>query len=305
MKNKVIFITTMCFVILCGLAMIGFGVKLEIDKNNKTKNYVSIKAEYIGSDRYDEEGDTHSLEYKYIVNGETYYISTDYGTSVEPKDGTTKTIRYNPDNPSEAVISGAGGNFLLFLIGGMFTLIPIIFIMTSDNEKKNTNQRLKKIKSNIISLLVGLIFTGMGAGVYYALCDASDGLSPINLFKNAGVVGIFPIIFLALGIYMILITLFAKRNKELVLTVESIEEYDGTYNVVLFDDNIQGGSWKTLTNKYFIYSTENKEKFTEGKKYNVNIYKYGMLLELVPIGETVQARSLNNFCDEDFEEFIV
>ena len=128
----------------------------------------------------------------------------------------------------------------------------------------------------------------------------------ITFFKNAGFLSLFPIIFIVVGIYIILTTLFMKRNKELILTVVSInEDKDGTCNVLLSDDNIHDNSWKTIMYKYFIYSTRKKEKFVEGKKYKVNIYKYGISLELIPIDQVIQAMSLEKFSDEDFEEKIV
>jgi len=306
-KEDIIFKIIMVLVILLGLTVITFSIKSIIDINDKTKNYISIEATFEGVSFENDEGGTYGLGYVYTVDGKTYHISTDYSTSIIPEEGSTKTIKYNPEDPNDAVITGYGTEMLVIVIGFMFVSIPLVFIMNGNDDKKDKlSSRAKKTKSFITSFLIGVTFIGMGSGVYYLMCDGTNGLSLGNLFKNAGIFGIIPVIFILLGIYMLIYTLFAKRVKEVIIKVDGIQECeDGTYDVIFSDESIDMENLKTIIYKYFIYNTENKDKFEIDKKFKVNIYKYGIMLEIIPVSELIQARSLKQFEDKDFEETIV
>lgn len=307
MKNKIGFVITMVMVMLIGLAMIAFGVVSSVRLNEKTKDYISIEAVFCDYSEYssDEDGTTYTLEYEYEVEGKKYYVSTDYGTGIVPKLGTIKTIKYNPENPSEAIITGFGSNTLLFVIGFMFFGVPLIFLM-SNREKKNKTEKRIKFESIITSIFIGVIFTGMGFGFYYLMCNGSDSLSLASAFQTAGLLTILPLLFMGVGIYIIIYSLFSSREKVVTLTVDDVIDCeDGSYNILLSDTSIDMESVKAVMYKFYLYNTKAKEIFEVGKKFNINIYKYGIMHEMIPVSQVVQARSLNMFMDKDFEETTV
>lgn len=298
------FVVGMIVAMLVGVMSIVFGIRGSINLKEKTKEYVSIEARFYDYSVYssNSDGETYRLEYEYIVNGKKYYISTDYGTGVIPKLGSVKTIKYNPNNPSEAIFTGGGSNVLMLVIGFMFFFIPLVMLMSEGN-KKNGTQKQKKFKSLFTSLLLGIAFAGMGIGTYYLMCSGTDSLSPVSAFSSAGIFAIIPIIFIMLGIYMIVLSLFPPKKKEVILAVEDVIGFNiGGNNILLSDVSIAENSIQAMGGKYFVYSPKNKAKFEKGKEFKVNIYKYGIMHDGIQISQAVQARYLNQFVDDDFEE---
>lgn len=302
-RDDIAWIIIEIFMIVIGIVIIVFGIKGIINENIETKNYIKVEAKFVGTDSEDSEGGTYSLLYEYIVDGEAYYISTDYYTSIIPKEGSIKTIKYNPGNPDDAVIAGFGEKSLVLVLGFMFVGIPLIILMASSNKKDKSSPSVKKFKSFITSLLISLVIFGIGFGFCYIMCLGTDNFSIWEAFKNSGGLIIIPLVFMIVGIYSLFVTLFGKKVKEVIVKVDSINECeDGTYDVILSDESINDESLKSLMYKYFIYNTENKDKFEVGIRFKVNIYKYGIALSCVDISQIVQAINLKQFIDEDFEE---
>lgn len=94
---------------------------------NFDKGYIKTSGIYESKEIYsipDDEGITYSLIYSYEVNGEKYYIQTDYGTSIIPKKGSTVNIYYNPKNPNEAKIIGDKTSYIAIGFGIIFIIVP-------------------------------------------------------------------------------------------------------------------------------------------------------------------------------------
>lgn len=303
--NDIAWIIIEWIVIIIGVVILVFGVKGIIDKNIEIKDYIEIEATFEGTSFENEEGETYGLGYVYVVDGEEYYISTDYSTSVVPKEGSVKTIKYNPENPSEAVIIGYGDEILVILLGLMFVGIPLIMLVSSSNKMDKASKNAKMFKSTITSMLISLVFFGIGLGFCYMMCLGTDSFSIWEAFKSSGGLIIIPFAFMLLGIYMFFATFFQKKLKEVIVKVDDVNKCeDGTYAVILNDESIEVESLKSLMYKYYIYNTKNKEKFEVNKKFKVNIYKYGIMHECIPVSQMIQARSLKQFVDDDFEEQI-
>lgn len=203
-KKQVFFLSIF---ILIGILLTFFGVKTTYDTAQKTKNYVLVEGTYVGSSVYssDEDGKTYILTYTYEVDNKEYRISTDYGTGSVPKLGTKKNIKYNPDDPSEAVISGMGSSGILFILGFMFITIPLIMIFSNSGSTKNSNNPGK-----LLSIFIGFVFVVMGGSVYYFMCSGGNSLSLIYAFQTSGIWVIIPIIFIVVGMYVILASIFKK-----------------------------------------------------------------------------------------------
>jgi hypothetical protein len=272
---------------LMGIIMLVFACYSTYTSSINTKDYVTVEGKFVGSSIYssDSDGTTYSLTYSYIVDNKSYSIYTNYGTSSVPEIGSTKTIKYNPYDPEEAILTGLGGNGLLFFLGIMFFGIPMIIIFES-------------------AIIVGIVFTLVGIGAYYMMCSSTDSLSLIEAFKINGLWIIIPILFIVVGVWAIISQLFAKKSKIIVLRVEKIEHngMEGKYEILFSDDKISENSFLRITGKYFIYETDSENKFTEGKKYIINLYKYGIMFGCKPISDLIQARVLKSFTDEDFIE---
>ena len=88
--------------------MMFFGIRDTYNLKNKTKNYITTTGYFNNYDVFDadEDGITYKLTYIYKVDGKEYSITTDYGTNYIPDENSSREIKYNPNNPKEAVITG-------------------------------------------------------------------------------------------------------------------------------------------------------------------------------------------------------
>ncbi len=302
MKNKKGATLIFVVVMLIGATLISCGVMSSIRNKEYTKYYVETKGVFSGADKYSE--DTYSLEYEYVVDGEKYYISTDYSTGIIPKEGTTKTIRYNPDNPEEAVIGGETTNMIFYVIGFMFFFIPLVFIITKSNEKEE-NEMKRKTKEKLMPILIGLIFAGVGIGFYILMCSGGDDLSLKSAWDTAGFIIVIPIIFTVLGVYVTISSILPRKAKEIVVKVENtIDLEDGTYTVIFADQTETLMTKKTGMYGRYIYNTKNVNKFAKDKVFKFNLYKYSIMFQVENTPDYATGISLNAFSDEDFEETI-
>ena len=113
---------------IVGIALVYFGIKDQNELKQKTKDYIETEGYFTDYSVYSEseDGTTYRLIYTYEVNGEEYTVSTDYGTAIIPKENSTKMIKYDENNPSEAILEGANGNNIKIYIGAFFIIIATI-----------------------------------------------------------------------------------------------------------------------------------------------------------------------------------
>ena len=198
--------------ILIGIVMLYFGISNSFKNFSKTNNYVKIIGYFVDYEIYDsdEDGTTYKLIYSYNVNNKEYTVSTDYGTNMIPKEDSSRTIKYNPSNPSEAIISGGSSEILLLLIGIMFTMIPfVIFINMSPKIK----EKLDNLNFNVTTLLIGIVFLIIG---FMALYMMTGTFSIIEMYKSFSLNYLIPylilLMFIIVGILLIIGSF--KRNSE-------------------------------------------------------------------------------------------
>lgn len=198
--------------ILIGIVMLYFGISNSFKNFSKTNNYVKTIGYFVDYEIYDsdEDGTTYKLIYSYNVNNKEYTVSTDYGTNMIPKEGSSRTIKYNPSNPSEAIISGGSSEILLLLIGIMFTMIPfVIFINMSPKIK----EKLDNLNFNVTTLLIGIVFLIIG---FMALYMMTGTFSIIEMYKSFSLNYLIPylilLMFIIVGILLIIGSF--KRNSE-------------------------------------------------------------------------------------------
>ena len=197
--------------ILIGIVMLYFGISNSFKNFSNTSNYVKTIGYFVDYEIYDsdEDGTTYKLIYSYNVNNKEYTVSTDYGTNMIPKEGSSRTIKYNPSNPSEAIISGGSSEIVLLLIGIMFTMIPfVIFINMSPKIK----EKLDNLNFNVTTLLIGIVFLIIG---FMALYMMTGTFSIIEIYKSFRLNYLIPYLILLMFIIfgsLLIINSFKKNS---------------------------------------------------------------------------------------------
>ena len=153
--------------ILIGMFLLGFGIKNTLELNKKTENY-AVTEGYLSDYEIRESGSTtdrrysYYMTYSYVVDGQEYTVTTDYGSGSVPKMGSTKVIKYNPQNPEEAVIAGMNGSIIMIFMGVMFTLIPGVFVMIF----LSNAGVFEKCPIRVFDLFIGLVPIVIGLGAF-------------------------------------------------------------------------------------------------------------------------------------------
>ena len=197
--------------ILIGIVMLYFGTSNFLKNISKTNNYVETIGYFVDYEIYnsDEDGATYRLIYSYNVNDKQYTVSTDYGTNMIPKEGSTRVIKYNPANPSEAIILGGSSDMVLLLIGIMFTMIPIIMFMNISSKVK---EKVEKLNFNLTSLLIGIVFLMIGLMALYMMTGT---FSIIEIYKSFRLNYLIPYLILLMFIIfgsLLIINSFKKNS---------------------------------------------------------------------------------------------
>lgn len=198
-KNETPYMIIIPF-LLMGIIGIIIGSYLIYKDNIKSENYHIIDGKFIGSSVYskDSDGTTYKLTYSYNVNDNEYKLSTNYGSGFIPDIGSIKSIKYNPDNPNEAMFTGLSSSIFI-LLAGIFT-----FLLTTAVIFKNSKY------SSIVILLSGCIF-------YYIIGSEINDFSLFNIIKNSGLWILIPVLFIIIGIYSLICSIFnfkIKKNKD-------------------------------------------------------------------------------------------
>ena len=214
MKNQFSFkmIGTALLVAICliiGILLLVFGIHDIYRLNKTTENYDTVEGYLSDYSTFDsnKKGGTYILTYTYVVNGEIYTVSTDYGTGAIPELGSTRDVKYNPDNPEEAVLAGTSGNKMMIYMGVFFILGASIFIIVG----LTALGCFDKLKIDIIGAVFGLTFTAVGVGVI-AFAAGNAGTLFCGI-KSFGPFILIPIIFVAIGIFTLIKALFSNKKE--------------------------------------------------------------------------------------------
>ena len=192
-------ICTNVFCILCiigGIIMLSVSTVSIFNYSNKISNYVETKGYFYDYSTYSD--NTYTLIYSYYVNNIEYTVSTTYGTAMIPKQDTIKTVKYNPDNPEEAVIVGGESYKFMIFIGILFIIIPIIIMAKNSLFSIGYNNKYSKLVLGLIIIILGLIPLYLITGsfsVIKLISDYSIDYLPQNLII---------IFFLVVGIILLI-----------------------------------------------------------------------------------------------------
>lgn len=152
---------------LVGLALLGTGIFYTVERNKKMKGYETVEGgivDYIKSEKK-ESGTVYGAVYAYIVDGKEYTVSDEVFTNKVPQVGERVQIMYDPAAPENAFNKDAlSHGFPLLIIGGMFFVIPFLFLM-SVNFSFSGGRWAESVKS----FFLGLLFAGIGFGLCFGL----------------------------------------------------------------------------------------------------------------------------------------
>lgn len=202
--------------LLCGIAVSGLGIYEKATSETKGYaqtvgyyNYSTVaQKEHYDSQKNSTSATTYYLTYQYAVDGEAYYVTSDYTTSFEPSYGEEIKILYDKDNPEKAVIGGPSNRSNLLIIFGIFFIlgsVPFLVLLFSKKEHK----------IDIMGLLMGLILAVAGYGALSVICGS---FSPVGIFNYIGSSFKFPMIITFLmifaGLFAAIKSVFFKAKEE-------------------------------------------------------------------------------------------
>ena len=129
MKYKILYIT---FIII-GIFLCIYSVNIIKENNEKQKNYVTTTAKVVGYEECqldDSIGQRYIAEYK--IDRNTYQIKANSCTNMPKGLNKKVSIKYNPDNPSDAVFAGDITPYIIPIVGIAFIVFGIIFLLRKD-----------------------------------------------------------------------------------------------------------------------------------------------------------------------------
>ena len=199
-------------IVIClvsGLIMLFLGITDTYKVNKIVKDYITTDGYFSRYDIYnsDEDGTTYKLTYTYKVDGIEYRVTTDYGTSYIPEESSIRQVKYNPENPEEAILVGTNSKNSLIFFGGFFTLVPIVFILAIISSFGYFN----KFKIDIIGTYIGVVFLTIRIGSIWLQYGTKGAL--IESMKSLGFWLLIPIVFIVTGIFQIVKSLFLIKMR--------------------------------------------------------------------------------------------
>lgn len=121
--------------VVVGIVLLYFAISSIKTYNEKSKTFIEITSTIVDY-KYNDEG-LQAIVVEYVVDGETYQKISNTYTNMPKSIGTEVPIKYNPNNPKDAIWVSDSNNIVLPIVGVAFTLVGIFFIvLTVKNEKK-------------------------------------------------------------------------------------------------------------------------------------------------------------------------
>jgi len=212
--------------ILIGLYCIYLGIDGLYSTKIRAKDFISTEAVLTSYNENDGDyGSDYSPTYTYLVNNEEYDIKSRQLYVHKPELGIVIEVKYNPNNPEDAVIVNDSATPFLLFFGLFFAGCPSFgaLAMILDNKKKPFN------------IIFGLFIVAIGAGVIVISGYLNHApFSLTNAFKTLGFGATIPIVFLGVGLFQTIWTVLASPEKmekafEKVAKIhnaESIDDFD-------------------------------------------------------------------------------
>jgi len=193
--------------IVIGIVFILFSLFHYYKMNMKVEKYLEAEAKYVrsfvtnqrtytDSDGRTKNSVTYKLIYEYVVDGKVYEIERT--SSFSPEIVISKTVKYNPTNPKEALFIDFP--IIQFFVGSLFLIMPVFSI-------------------SFLAFL-GLFFIELGIVGYYYYSSFGSSLSIADVINFSSGQAIAFIIFIILGIGFVIWRLIMKifsKNKRIIV----------------------------------------------------------------------------------------
>lgn len=211
MNMSFLFYVPVLLVSIClfiGLFLFVTGVKDTLEMSINTKNYLSVNGYFYDYDIYsqDEDGTTYRLKYQYEVNGKIYRISTSYGSNYIPDINSIRIIKYDSNNPNNAILEGTNSNNMKIFMGAFFTLGSFTFVLVYLQLKGYFNH----IKIDIISTYMAFVILLVGIGTIFI--HTGTTLSLVKTIESMGLWILIPIMMISVGSYLLIKNIFFNKQ---------------------------------------------------------------------------------------------
>lgn len=187
-------------ILISGIVMLFFGIRDSYLLHKRTENYATIDGYFSDYKIYDsgsKEKATYKLIYIYLVNDKTYAISTDYVANYIPTINSVREIKYNPENPEEAVLSGTNREKFLIFLGIFFILGSFTFILGA----LSLHGCFDKFKFDIMGIYIGFVLLLVGIGIIWF--QNGTTFSFMETIKSFGLWILIPLVFIVIGLFQI------------------------------------------------------------------------------------------------------
>lgn len=146
------------FLLLMGLVFTGVGW-LVVGKEVTSVKWPTVEGRVSDvSISRNSDGASYTPTVTYVVDGKTYTVSQSFGTSSVETVGATKTIAYEPGNPSNGVIRTTGMNMIVYLfpLAGICVIIGSIVGLVFSIRRGKSIQQLTSTGQKITGIITGV-----------------------------------------------------------------------------------------------------------------------------------------------------
>ena len=136
--------------IIIGVVSLILGKNLMVENNEKSKTFIEVTGyvvDYEYQDRYDYESPASEIV-EYVVDGETYRVTSSVSSTNPRSRGTEVLLMYNPSDPSDVIWVNDEGNLIIlivaviFIIGGIYITIKSVIKLRHNTDYKIDNTQI-------------------------------------------------------------------------------------------------------------------------------------------------------------------
>lgn len=131
---------------IVGFSILNYGISSLKLYNEKNKTFVETTSKVIDY-KYNDEG-LQAIVVEYVVDGQSYQKASGTYSSIPKSLGTEVSVKYNPNDPRDAIWTTDSSNFIFPVFGGVFILAGVFIVITSI--KNGKTQVMIREQSNVL-----------------------------------------------------------------------------------------------------------------------------------------------------------
>ena len=124
--------------VIAGISLLFFAISSIKTYNEKNKTYVETTSKVVDY-KYNDDG-LQAIVVEYVVNGQSYQKVSNSYSNMPKSIGTKVSIKYNPNNPKDAIWKSDSTNIILPIFGVVFVLVGVIVVIS--NIKNGKKQKM-------------------------------------------------------------------------------------------------------------------------------------------------------------------